>query len=110
MEDSTSSQPPAASAVTDGQPTGGTDTAALMRQLLAALEQQGAGSSQSAGKSICFILFRFVLFCFVLFFLPFHSAWSVIFTGGPRHYSMQSIVVQCDAIRVKGRQPEPPGL
>ena len=62
MEDSTSSKPSAALAMTDGQPTGGMDTAALMRQLLAPLEQQGAGSSQSTGESICFILFRIVFF------------------------------------------------
>ena len=65
MEDSTSSQPSAASAVTDGKPTGGTDMAALIRQLMADLEQQGACPSQSAGESTCFILFRFVLYFFL---------------------------------------------
>ena len=106
MEDSTSSKQSAASAMTDGQPTSGMDTVSLMHQLLASLEQQGAGSSQSAGESICIILFGFV---FILF-PPFHCAWSVILTGGLCHYSMQSIVVQCNAIQVKGQQPEPPRL
>ena len=39
MEDSTSSQPSKASAMTDGQPTGEMHMATLMRRLLAALEE-----------------------------------------------------------------------
>ena len=63
----------------------------------------GSWSSQCAGETICFILFVFVF----LLFPPFHYARSVILTCGLCHHSMQSIVVQCNAIQVKGRQPEP---
>ena len=55
MDELTPPQPPVASVSTESQPAEGTDTATLMRQLLAALEQQRAGSSQSAGEHLLII-------------------------------------------------------